>query len=506
MKKILALVLALAMILMVGAVFADDVASTTADQTITVYNALIGEDYAIYKMIGATVDGNGAISYKGPIPEDLEDVLDIVDETIEGVTYSILTKKSGVSDDTLFEALKAYATSATLVESQENITATPVVFDNLTPGYYLITSSAGEKFIVTSTTPAQKDVYEKNTTTVEVGKTANDSYTIGDTITYTVTFNGPNYRGEGANAQIVTKYVVTDTLPDFLSDVTVTGISIDDEAKTVNETNFPGVTTFDTDKTFDIPWASGSHEDGYTSLYKSNAQIVITYTAVLTEIVRVESANKNVVTIKPWVDKPDGPGEHEDEWSDDHEIFTYAAALKKVDGSDTTKTLAGAKFQFKGLTLSGSDGIYTVVSYDPDSTEWGTEVEVGEDGMLYIIGLEDALSLTGKETVAPDGYNLLADEITLTAQETGKEIWTASGKRWFDDDDNLLREESSSATEVTVTKSLDELEPEALRVLNNAGTELPHTGGIGTTIFYILGGLLVVGAAVILVARRKAHD
>ena len=45
-----------------------------------------------------------------------------------------------------------------------------------------------------------------------------------------------------------------------------------------------------------------------------------------------------------------------------------------------------------------------------------------------------------------------------------------------------------------------------IKVLIAQGTILPSTGGIGTTIFYILGGLLVVGAAVILVARRKAHD
>ena len=44
------------------------------------------------------------------------------------------------------------------------------------------------------------------------------------------------------------------------------------------------------------------------------------------------------------------------------------------------------------------------------------------------------------------------------------------------------------------------------KIQNTKGVELPSTGGIGTTIFYILGGLLVVGAAVILVARRKAHD
>jgi LPXTG-motif cell wall-anchored protein len=43
-------------------------------------------------------------------------------------------------------------------------------------------------------------------------------------------------------------------------------------------------------------------------------------------------------------------------------------------------------------------------------------------------------------------------------------------------------------------------------VVNKAGTELPSTGGIGTTIFYVVGGLLVIGAAVILIARRKVSE
>ena len=43
-------------------------------------------------------------------------------------------------------------------------------------------------------------------------------------------------------------------------------------------------------------------------------------------------------------------------------------------------------------------------------------------------------------------------------------------------------------------------------VVNNAGAELPSTGGIGTTIFYVVGGLLAVGAAIILVSRRKAES
>ena len=58
----------------------------------------------------------------------------------------------------------------------------------------------------------------------------------------------------------------------------------------------------------------------------------------------------------------------------------------------------------------------------------------------------------------------------------------------------------------TVVYNNDNLAVTPVVVINHKGTELPSTGGIGTTIFYILGGLLVIGAAVILVARRKAQD
>ncbi len=45
-----------------------------------------------------------------------------------------------------------------------------------------------------------------------------------------------------------------------------------------------------------------------------------------------------------------------------------------------------------------------------------------------------------------------------------------------------------------------------VEVINQSGTELPSTGGIGTTIFYVIGGLLVVGAGVVLVSRKKSQD
>ena len=522
MKKILSLVLALCMILTIGAAFAADDASTTADQSITVNNALIGETYSIYKMMGATVDGNGAISYKGEVPNDLKDVLEVV--TVEepagsGVTYNVLSKKSGVTDDALFAALKDYCTSATLVETKENVTASPVVFSNLTPGYYVITSTAGDKYIVTSTTPVQSQVYEKNTTDITVGKNAPNDYSIGDTVEYTVTFNGPNYRGEGSEARIVTKYTVTDTLPEFLENARVTSIKIGDTTYSgdqLTDAAFPGVTTFGTNKTFDIPWATqgtGAHD--WTSKYPSNTAVEIKYAAELTKVVKFDgttnTGNKNTVDISPVTDTPEGgePWEEHEKASD--EVYTYGAALKKVDAGEgeAQKTLKGAKFHFKGLVVTADPnyekGVYIVTSYDSESADYGTEVEVGDDGLLYILGLAANVGLTGEETVAPAGYNKLSSTFTLEPQVLSHTIWTKTEDRYFDADGNLVAS-SSNGTASSVTMNKEDLEPAALDIVNNVGTELPSTGGIGTTIFYVLGGLLVVGAAIILVARRKAHD
>ena len=92
------------------------------------------------------------------------------------------------------------------------------------------------------------------------------------------------------------------------------------------------------------------------------------------------------------------------------------------------------------------------------------------NGKAHFDGLED-----GKyeliEVVAPEGYNLLTDSTEVTVP----------GK---DDQDNLV---------LTVTAEVE----------NKSGSELPSTGGIGTTIFYVLGGLMVIGAAVILVSKKR---
>ena len=91
-----------------------------------------------------------------------------------------------------------------------------------------------------------------------------------------------------------------------------------------------------------------------------------------------------------------------------------------------------------------------------------------------------------QEIKAPDGYNTLDKpvkvEITATYDDNGN-ITT-----------NATPNEQNNHYEVTST------------ITNNKGTVLPSTGGIGTTIFYVVGGLLMVGAAILLITKKRMHN
>ena len=274
---------------------------------------------------------------------------------------------------------------------------------------------------------------------------------------------------------------------------------------TIGGANWAGAPSAFTNKKIEIPWVN---DDG-ASLYANGAEIVVTYTAKLTSTVNVNAANKNTISITPY-DKDGKP--FEETVSTSEEITTYATALKKTNG---TAALAGAKFAFYGLEVEKTaDGIYTVVSYDAtaynttegatqDTSKLGTEMEVDANGKLYIVGLGKNVTLKGVETVAPNGYNKLETEVTLTPQVLETEVFKATETRYYDKDGNLVSTQASSTSSRSVEKNLDELDAAGVEVVNNAGTELPSTGGIGTTIFYVVGAMLVIGAGVVMITRRR---
>jgi fimbrial isopeptide formation D2 family protein/LPXTG-motif cell wall-anchored protein len=165
---------------------------------------------------------------------------------------------------------------------------------------------------------------------------------------------------------------------------------------------------------------------------------------------------------------------------------TYFAGIHKIDG-DTEEDLSGVKFALfeDGVAFNVKlvDGVYI-----PDTSESGkNEVVTDADGLIRIRGLDDDKTYTLTETEALPGYNPLSNDITLTLHEDTYTVTTTDGE-----------EEVTSSFDGATDDEWGEVE-------NNKGTVLPSTGGIGTTIFYVMGAILVLGAGVILVTRRRMN-
>ena len=95
-----------------------------------------------------------------------------------------------------------------------------------------------------------------------------------------------------------------------------------------------------------------------------------------------------------------------------------------------------------------------------------------------------------EETEAPTGYNKLTEPIEVEITATASSTSVSEAVKYK----NLSEPSYTPATDATV------------KVLNKAGTQLPSTGGIGTTLFYVIGGGLMAVAAVLLVAKKRMNN
>lgn len=501
MKKLVSLVIVMALVLSlaVGAA-AQTVGTAAADKgSITISNASKGETYSIYKLFGATVstatdaDGNSqSISYTGEIPAGLEVYFEK-----DANTGAISARESTLSEAAL-NALKAWAATVTPTASAES-DGSELIFAGLDYGYYVITTTQGNgsAITVTSTRP-NATVVDKNESTpaTKVTKTVDDndqSYNIGDIVTYTVTFNTTNFTGAGDAAKKIISYTITDTLPASLDDVTVTSIKLDvDGDLATNDQTTLTTQQFDTNGEITIPWVDA---DG-NSLYANGVTVVLTYTAKIGEDAPVNGAGiTNTVGIS-WTDK-EGDVTSGTTSSSNVTISTHAIAIKKVDQSGNP--LAGAEFQFPFYVKEAKDiddaYIYAGTTADAGLTNTLT---TGADGLIIVKGLA-AGTYKITETEAPAGYNKIDGEINVEATKTTET--TTNSTIILDENGNVVSTETSETIKVIV--STDKLAATPTVVLNKTGTELPSTGGMGTTIFYVLGGLMFVGALVLLVTNKR---
>lgn len=518
MKKVMALALAATMTLGMTTVGMAQTVDTGkgGNASVTITNAAKGENYTVYKLFDASVTGNedGSIAYTGTIPEDLADFF--TKDAAGNISATAAAGTGEAMSGELKVALTKWAESATALGTGESI-GEELTFESLPYGYYVVTTSQGNQLISVDSTNPNMEIVDKNLSepnTLE--KTVNDeNVNIGDSVEYTVTFNTSNYDGAGTEAMKITKYEIEDTLPKFLTNVKITRITIDgeelkdDDGVVVTADNLPQFTQLDSDAPLEIylTWTDDGTATG-TSKYDNSANVSITYTADVTNDATIDKdknntteANINTVNVKWYSESTPG----NETLTETEEIFTYATGLKKVD--ENGNPLDGAKFAVKGLIVSGSDGNYTVVSYDPSTDAVnGTTMVTDDNGYLVIKGLAIDETLVVTETEAPAGYNKLVDTVNLTPVETGKQVIVTTKTVYYDAEGNEVQTEEDSETSETIIEFDESLATKLTEIENKKGIELPSTGGMGTTIFYVLGSILALGAGVLLVTKKRVGE
>ena len=491
-RKLASLLLALVMVFALATTaFAQDVQGTGGTGSITISNAAKGETYTIYKLFDATVNADGSsIAYTGEIPASLSTYFTA---DTNGYISATAEAKSGENmSEGLKTALKAWTATATVAATATS-DGSALTFKELAYGYYVVTTSQGDQVISVDSTKPTVTIVDKNSSSPkDLHKTASSNdVSIGDTVTYTVSFKTSNYYGAGTEAKEILSYTIEDTLPEFLKDVKVTSIRVNND---VIQDQTGATPQFDSNKKIVIKWYD---EVNKQFLYDNGATVTITYTAKVTDKAVIDgNGNTNDVTLK-WTTK-DSDQPVPSEIKEKETIYTYAIALKKVN--DKGQALPGAIFEFPFYVKSTADADGAYIYAGTEAGENLTkQITTPADGVIIVKGVKtDSYTIT--EFKAPDGYNKLADPVTVTAVRTGS---TTTSKTVYLDENG---KETNETTAIEVKVENNDIAATAVVVVNKAGTELPSTGGMGTTLFYVLGAVLVVGAGVLLITKKRMSD
>lgn len=455
-KKLFAALLAAALVL---AMAVPAFAETNATKgSIKIDHTVSGETYTIYRMF--KLDSYNAES--NTYSYTVEPAWETFFSTGAGSSYIDLdsnghpTWKTGADAAAFAKAALTWAADKKISGTKETATGDTVTFSNLDLGYYLVDSSLGALCGLNTTNPDAtiKEKNEKPEIKKEVQTSAGDwssenNAKIGDTVEYKVEIKV----ADGAQ-----KYTVTDTMSKGLtfnnSSLKVTA----NDAVTTDYTLTPTTNGF----TLVLP-------ETYVSTLTKGTTIIVTYNATLNKDAVIDGdGNANEVKLSY--------GNHQNTVPSKVTTKSYQFDLVKVDGT-TNKLLDGAEFEL-------ADG-ETKLSFVKDTAGNYRVAAAGEDGATTTItvknGKVNIYGLAGKtytltETKAPDGYNKLVTSETVNLADGSKTHATIVGSVYKDG---------------------------GVVVENHAGTVLPSTGGMGTTLFYVIGGGLMVAAVVLLVTKKR---
>ena len=227
--------------------------------------------------------------------------------------------------------------------------------------------------------------------------------------------------------------------------------------------------------------------------------IVVEYTATLTE----DALKTNNETNKAYLEYSNDPsnststGKTEETPTEIVHVYNFNIVVDKYDGTDGTTT--GKKLEKAVFVLYRYNG-ETKEYYKWDNTDkkvtWVAEnanpdqKTTDTNGKATFEGLKEGTYYL-EEITAPDGYNKLKnpEKVEINA------AYNADGTLKADAEGCELQPDTDNGNHYYQVKS----------IANKAGAVLPSTGGIGTTIFYVLGSILALGAAVLLIAKKRMN-
>ena len=498
-RKLASLLLALVMVFALATTaFADE----TTTYSITINNSAEGHTYEAYQIFTGDLQevttGEGEAATTTKVLSNIvwgSGVSEAGQTALGDAAAKAETLKTEADAKAFAKAVAPYLTTA--AGSANTVTDGKYVISGLAAGYYLVKDQDGSltgdndsytEYIIqvvgnVTATPksdvpeVQKKVKDINDSTDTTKTDWQDSadYDIGDSIPFQLKAT----LADNVSSYTTYKVVFHDTLSK--------GLTYNNDAKVYidgTETNgFTVTATVNADGTTTLTVSC----DDVKALGAGNSSVItVEYTAKLNENAVLGSAgNPNTMHVTYSNNPNDEQGGENGKTPDDTVIvFTYKVVANKVtknpayvEGGSEPKyiPLEGAGFT---LYKKNATGEYVAV---------GSEVKGGEMTTFEWKGLDDG-DYKISETTTPAGYNTIADiEFTITAEH------------------EVLSENPTLTSLSGGDKFTGKVETGALsaEIENNKGSTLPETGGMGTTIFYVLGSVLVIGAAVLLITKKR---
>ena len=484
MKKLFAVLLAIALVLSMGTI------ALAADTgTITITNAVVGAEYTVYKMLNFAPSNEAGTKGIYTIEAGWETFFNAVPATnyftvTDNNGQKTVTLKDGVTavDQTLAKAALKHATdnkivaTATIKAESATDERTTVTFTGLDLGYYAIDTTIGTMGALTRANNELK-VVEKNEKPdidkfVQEDSEMNNADEGWGKVNDADIDQKVNYKSTVTVGLGATNYIMHDTMEaglTFNNDVVVKladGTVVDAANYTVTVSPADG-------HTFDVKF-----EDSFIANLEQGTTFTVYYSATLNENANiVDDGNDNTVYLTC--------GEKSEWKTAEHKTTTYTWKMdvfKYTKDGDNKVSLAGAEFQLlnekKEVIKFSEVAGAAVPTYKVDADGTVTKIITGTTGKFEFVGLDEGKYYL-HEVNAPEGYNKLAADIEVVITSTYDE------------------------TALTATYKIDNADPATIEVENKTGGLLPETGGIGTTIFYVIGGLLMVAAAVLLISKKR---